>query len=319
MELFLKRNFWIVPALVVIIAAALLARITLHLVEGAYLLDEGKRPPKALKASAVKPADTKAPAAGKDADAVAARDIFCSTCAPAALPTTMASGGGDAVGGQVPATTLPLALVGTFVSVDPRVSAATVVNTQLNRSGIFGVDEDIPGAGAIVAIAPRWVDFKNPAANRVERLDLLGVPKPGKEPPKVADAKPENKPASPEGDLAAELDQGVKKIDDTHFQIDRAVLDKVLADPNLVARGARIVPSVVNGKANGFKVYAIRPNSAYAKIGLQNGDTLHSINGYEMTSPDKALEVYTKLKSASSLTVTMTRRGEQTTMNYVIK
>ena len=85
------------------------------------------------------------------------------------------------------------------------------------------------------------------------------------------------------------MDQGVKKLDDTHYEIDRALLTKILSDPSVIARAARIVPSIKEGKANGFKMYAIRPNSPYSRIGFQNGDTIHSINGFEMTSPDKAL------------------------------
>ena len=185
-------------------------------------------------------------------------------------------------------------------------------------AGSYWLGEDIPDAGRIVNIEPRWVDFENrTAGNRVERVDLLGAVPPAQ----PAAAATPGKPAATgaEGDFIAAVDKGVKKIDDTHYEIDRALVDMVLGDPNLVARGARIVPSIKDGKANGFKVYAIRPNSAFAKIGLQNGDTLHSVNGFEMTSPDKALEVYTKVKSANNLTISMTRRGQVQTMEYTIK
>jgi general secretion pathway protein C len=43
------------------------------------------------------------------------------------------------------------------------------------------------------------------------------------------------------------------------------------------------------------------------------------VNGYEMTSPDKALEVYTKVKSANNLSISITRRGQPVTMEYSIK
>jgi general secretion pathway protein C len=47
-----------------------------------------------------------------------------------------------------------------------------------------------------------------------------------------------------------------------------------------VAKGARVVPAVKNGKPDGFKLYAIRPSSVYSKLGLTNGDTIQSINGF---------------------------------------
>jgi len=82
---------------------------------------------------------------------------------------------------------------------------------------------------------------------------------------------------------------------------------------------ARFVPSVRDGKPNGFKVYAIRPSSLFGKIGMQNGDTIKSINGNEMSTPDQALSLYTKLRSASHLTLSIERRGETVTMDYTIK
>jgi general secretion pathway protein C len=82
---------------------------------------------------------------------------------------------------------------------------------------------------------------------------------------------------------------------------------------------ARIVPSFKNGEANGFKLFAIRPGSLYSKIGIQNGDIIHKINGFSMNSPDKALEVYQKLKSARSIDVELTRRGRNQKMTYNIQ
>ena len=84
-------------------------------------------------------------------------------------------------------------------------------------------------------------------------------------------------------------------------------------------RGVRVVPSMKNGQPNGFKLYAVRPSSVYAKLGLTNGDTLQSINGFELTSADKALEVYTKLREATQLQVEITRRGKPMTLNYSIR
>ena len=40
---------------------------------------------------------------------------------------------------------------------------------------------------------------------------------------------------------------------------------------------------------------------------------------WDMTSADKALEVYSKVREASSLSVTITRRGKPVTLNYSIR
>ena len=88
---------------------------------------------------------------------------------------------------------------------------------------------------------------------------------------------------------------------------------------NQIMQDARVVPSYQNGKSNGFKLFSIKPDSLYSKIGLQNGDVISKINGYEMTSPDKALEIYAKLKDAQSIQVDLKRRGRDMNMNYSVK
>ena len=46
---------------------------------------------------------------------------------------------------------------------------------------------------------------------------------------------------------------------------------------------------------------------------------INRINGYEMTSPDKALEIYQKLKDATSVSVDLQRRGQAMSFNYNIR
>jgi general secretion pathway protein C len=101
--------------------------------------------------------------------------------------------------------------------------------------------------------------------------------------------------------------------------VDRALVEKMLQNTTMLATSARFVPSIKDGKPNGFKLYAIRPNSIFGKIGLQNGDTIKAINGNDMTTPDAALALYSKLRNASHLSVSVERRGENQTMDYTIK
>ena len=47
--------------------------------------------------------------------------------------------------------------------------------------------------------------------------------------------------------------------------------------------------------------------------------TINAINGHSITTPDKALEVYTKLRSASHVSINFTRRGTAVTHEYTIR
>jgi general secretion pathway protein C len=312
MDVYIKKYFFLVPIAVVICCAVFTAKAVNHVVEANALKDSEKvatDEPKSRTPRPKKPAKKR----NKDGEAIAKRNMFCSECSP---PEPVIE---DAVAsdGSPPNTSLPLRLVATNVSTDEQYSFATIQNTSTNRQGAYSLEKPIPDGGKIVRITAKFVDFENTSTKRVERISLLT----GGPAPKVAatSSKPRRGRSKPKDELMAMIDEGVKKVDETSFEIDKKVVDKILENPMSVARGARIVPSIKNGKANGFKLYAIRPSSVYAKIGLRNGDTIHSINGFDLTSPDKALEVYTKVREARNLSVNATRRGKPISLSYSIK
>ncbi len=97
------------------------------------------------------------------------------------------------------------------------------------------------------------------------------------------------------------------ETNDVRSTVVRSAVDQWLAKPDELARSARIVPSF--HRPSGFKLYAIRPDSPLAIVGVHNGDILHRINGFELTSPDQALALYTRLRSTDHLTLDLTRAG----------
>jgi general secretion pathway protein C len=304
MQDLIKRYFWVLGAVVVFVCAVFAAKATSHVVEAKYLNDS----PTAPKIAVVAPSPMAAikTTRSKDGTPFAQRNMFCSECTP---PVETVSSIDPS---SVITTSLPLQLVATSVSLDDEQSSATIINTESQKQGSYSIGDSIPGAnpGKLVEIHYKYVEFEN--AGHHERLGLNGSP-----PPVVA--KVETVGEGSADDMQASIDNGIKKIDDNHYEIDKSLVDKVLANPMGVAKGARVVPAVKDGKPDGFKLYAIRPSSVYSKLGLQNGDTLQSINGFDLTSADKALEVYTKLREATSLQVTVTRRGKQEQIQYSIR
>lgn len=315
MDAYLKKFFWTLPVLVIVVCAYFGAKAVNHIIESKALADSskiGKAPKVVVKPSAKKKA---AATRSKKGDVIATRNMFCSACLPLEEEEDDAS---VVDSDRPPSTSLPLRLVATNISTEEVYSFATIQNTSTDRQGSYNIAQVIPGGGAVVRISTKYVDFENTSKKRVERLSLLSTKITARKPADKPKAKTD-KPKNEKDELLAMVDEGVNKVSDTEFELDRKVVDKILANPTSVMRGARIVPSIKNGKANGFKLYAIRPNSVYAKIGLRNGDTIHSINGMELTSLDKGLEIYSKLKSASSLSVNATRRGKPVSLSYSIK
>ena len=148
---------------------------------------------------------------------------------------------------------------------------------------------------------------------RSARRDPIRRPSTGLFPRPAPTTNPFTAPPDP-------LVDSIKKIDALHYEMPRATLDGLLANSMQYARTARIVPSMRNGQPDGFKLYAIAPGSIWSTVGLANGDTLRSVNGHDLSTPDKALELYNKVKTATELQILVGRRdGTEDTIVIAIK
>jgi general secretion pathway protein C len=112
---------------------------------------------------------------------------------------------------------------------------------------------------------------------------------------------------------------GVRQVSKNQWLLDRQEVDGAIKNlPQLLTK-ARIIPNFNNGKPDGFRIFAISKGSLYAKIGLQNGDILRSVNGIEVKDPKNFLKVFEQLKDESQITVDLVRRNQNETFNYEIR
>ncbi len=113
--------------------------------------------------------------------------------------------------------------------------------------------------------------------------------------------------------------QGIQRVSATEFNIDRAIVDKILENQAELMKQARIVPEQENGKLVGIRLFGVRSDTLLGTLGMENGDRLQTINGFDMTSPEKALEAYARLRTADHLTVQVNRKGSNMNLDYNIK
>ena len=113
-----------------------------------------------------------------------------------------------------------------------------------------------------------------------------------------------------------ELSRGIHPVSPTSFNIERNVVEEIRDHMGELLAGAQAVP---DAEGRGFRVSGIKPGGALALLGIQNGDRLETINGFDLSNPEKALEAYARLNLASHLTVTVRRGGEQTNLDYDVQ
>jgi general secretion pathway protein C len=204
-------------------------------------------------------------------------------------------------------------LLGTLVSADKYWSFASVQDMVTQRSQTYMVGDQIQGAEVFFIERERVIVLNNGRKEYIDNQPGDGsAPMPSYTPPvPVASASA----APPNNGLGS----GIRSTSENEYEVPRSEIDRTLANLNEVAMQARIVPAFKDGQAQGFKLFSIRPDSIYSKIGVQNGDVIRRINGFDLNSPEKALEVYSKLKEASRIEIEIERNGAPIRKTYNVR
>jgi general secretion pathway protein C len=131
-------------------------------------------------------------------------------------------------------------------------------------------------------------------------------------PPPAAPAPPPPPPVDGGQDTVRQTSEGSWVVDNREMENIRNNLSSVMTQ-------VRVVPNFSNGQPDGFKIFAIRPGSIFAKIGLQNGDVIKRINGMEIQAPEQAFQAYQMLQNETRITVDLVRRDANKSLTYEIR
>jgi general secretion pathway protein C len=310
METLLRKYLWAIDLVVIALCATFAGRAAATAIDSAMV----NLAPSTKKVARVATANNAPPIYSKEIEPILNRNIFCSTCPPI-LKKETPDGDKPPPPPPLQKTTMNAKLLAVMYApppADPRWSIAIIRDNDDKSTGPYTIGSKLREATiSDIDEARVYLDFGN---GRIEYMPLLDLPEaqPG-QPAPVAAATPSTDP------LSAELDRGIKKTGEHSYEVQRATVDALLGNMGALAKGARIVPETKDGKASGFRLFSVRPDGPFAKIGLQNGDVISAINGLEMNSPDQALMVYTKLRTANHLSVAVERNGQKITKDYNIR
>jgi len=214
-------------------------------------------------------------------------------------------------------------LVAAVVSDHPRSSIASITDLNTRETRVYGVGDQI--LGATILSVERLRDDRDATGRGFKVVAIVCdggqkqfldfEPGDGSAAPPRPVARP-GLPEEAEAGASSNAADGVKKLADNRYDVKKKFIDETLSNLNNIATQARIVPSFKNGVANGFKLFSIQPGSLYSAIGVENGDVIQRINGYEMNSPDKALEVYQKLRESPHISIEIDRNGQTIRKEY---
>lgn len=315
MELLFRKHFWVVHALFLFLAMMLVAR-TVNVFVEAGLAQLPSAESKAVRAAAPVVVE---PIRSLSLDRLAE---LLGLPKPEPEPEVKEpEPAAEDLTSEPVRTSLRLKLLGTLVSSDPRMSVASIqdVATLKPYSHLVGDVVAETEAKVLEVQRTRVIILNNNRREFIDETPGDGSSVAAYTPPPVAAPTIASRPVGSDAPKPQVLGAGIRALSENEYEVPRAEIDRTLSNLNDVAMQARIVPAFKDGVAQGFKLFSIRPDSIYSKIGVQNGDVIKRINGYDMNSPEKAMEVYLKLKEASRIDIEIERGGSVVRKTYSVR
>ena len=213
---------------------------------------------------------------------------------------------------SAPKAPLNMTLIGTAVG-QGGASYAIIEDTRTKEQLLYRVGDLLLEDAKIAKISRNKVEILRGDKEK-EVLEVSLTPEEAK--PGAPAAQPAlSTPVGPKGAAA----NSVRQVSRNRWVLDKREVESAVDNlPQLLTK-ARIIPNFSDGKPDGFRIFAITEDSLYSKIGLQNGDILHRVNGIEVKDPQNFMKVFEQLKDETSITVDLVRNNQKETFGYEIR
>jgi general secretion pathway protein C len=317
----LKRHFWAVILALVALAAFFDAQGIMHVV-GASLGADEKQLASPPLTSRLPPLPASASPHATNAEPILARNPFDSVTGPLnRVPAAEASASTDL---PPPDLSDPfnapdcdgVHVIIIAASADPDWSFAALETTAPADKGKSFLRRR---GGELGGKTVKFIGWDRVWMTTGSQLCQTQMFKPPAGPSVAAAPPPAPMPSGGATPVSDDIKKGIQRIGPNEFNVDRSVVDKILENQAELMRQARIVPEQENGKVVGIRLFGVRSDTLLGALGMENGDRLEKINGFDMTSPEKALEAYARLRTADHLTISLNRKGQEQNMDYNIK
>jgi type II secretion system protein C len=207
-------------------------------------------------------------------------------------------------GGSGAMSDLPVTLVGTMVA-DPAEYSVAFIREDGKETGSFGISDSLLDA-VIIGIEQDRVKVRR--SNRSEEFITMDEER--------REKKPERRASS----NADDDEEGIEKVGENKFVVSRDLLDKYINDIESISRmGRALLHRGPDGEFDGYRLSAIRRNTLADKLGIRNGDVVHSVNGQSLNSVQSAMEAYQTMTSENAFSFEVTRRGQKVDLDYSVE
>ena len=253
------------------LTVVLVIAIAWQLVQLTWLLLERRAP--AERADIVMaPPPPAAARKGIDVQAIATAHLFGKAQAEETAPE------------DAPPSQANLVLAGVFAANDPTKGLA-MIGESVQSAKVYAVGSMVrPGTRLHSVYLDRVILDRNGA------LETLALPRPSTAGIITRTA------AAPPRPGGGQLADNLRRIAETN--------------PTAFAEIVRPQPVFANGVQRGYRVYPGRNRQQFAKLGLQPGDLVLSINGTPLDDPQRGMEIFNTIGTSDRVSVTVERNGQ---------
>lgn len=199
---------------------------------------------------------------------------------------------------------LGLALVGTIAG-SPIASRAIIKDTQTNKLDLYKTGQMVAGA-CVESIEKDAVILLHNGQRKTLTLKTTVRPADGTDPNHVP--------------LPQTVGQHTQ-VAELNLQLNhpssplRAKIEQVAS----MLKKAVVEPYVIKGHVEGLKITGLEGISAARDLGLKNGDVIRVVNGQQITSKQRAYQIFKKAKSQVIMDIELLRGSEPQKLSFVLR
>jgi general secretion pathway protein C len=187
-----------------------------------------------------------------------------------------------------------------------REARAVIEDAESHRQDLYRVGDRVRGA-RVAAIDWDRVTLEGPGGEEVLELTTPGS----------TDAAPAE-PAAPEV-VASGRDDRIRRTSENGFIVDRRELAGALDGMSGLMTQLRAVAEVRDGRPAGFRLFQIRNDSLFARLGLRDGDVVQRVNGNQIGEPAALLGFLDRLKHEPRVALDIVRANSPRTLVYDLR
>jgi general secretion pathway protein C len=119
--------------------------------------------------------------------------------------------------------------------------------------------------------------------------------------------------------VRAAADERIRRLGENAFIVDRRELAGATDGMSGLMTQLRAVAEVRDGRPAGFRLFQIRDDSLFARLGLRDGDVVRRVNGAEIGEPAALLGFLQRLRTEPRVALDIVRGDAPRTLVYDLR